>query len=185
VLVTGDAMHAQAATAEVILARGGEYLFQLKANGPAMLREIAAFFAEPPAPLPVFETADADHGRIETRRHRVTHEVGWLFSDRRYAGEPRLPGLAAIARVEAERREGDRAATSTRYFLASTPLSPERLAAAVRGHWAIENSLRLRCSTSPSTRIVRTTAATTARRISPSSAASPSTCSTVPARKCP
>ena len=141
VLVTGDAMHAQAATAEVILARGGAYLFQLKANRPAMLREVAAFFAEPPEALPVVETADADHGRIETRRHRVTHEVGWLFSDRRYAGEPRLPGLACIACVEAERREGDRTATSTRYFLSSAPLSPERLAAAVRGHWAIENSL--------------------------------------------
>lgn len=141
VLVTGDAMHTQAATAEVILARGGDYLFQLKANRPAMLREVAAFFGEPPGPLAVFETADADHGRIETRRHRVTHEVGWLFSDRRYAGEPRLPGLACIACVEAERREGERIATSTRYFLSSAPLSPERLAAAVRGHWAIENSL--------------------------------------------
>jgi predicted transposase YbfD/YdcC len=141
VLVTGDAMHAQAATAEVILARGGDYLFQLKANRPAMLREVAAFFAEPPGPLPVFETADADHGRIETRRHRVSHDVGWLFSDRRYAGEPHLPGLACIACVESERREGDQVSTSTRYFLSSAPLSPERLAAAARGHWAIENSL--------------------------------------------
>ena len=34
-----------------------------------MLREVEAFFADPPEPLAVFETADADHGRIETRRH--------------------------------------------------------------------------------------------------------------------
>jgi predicted transposase YbfD/YdcC len=141
VLVTGDAMHAQSATAEVILGRGGDYLFQLKANRPAMLREVEAYFADPPAPLPVFETTDADHGRIETRRYRVSHDTGWLFSDRRYAGEPQLPGLACIACVESERRLGDQVSTSTRYFLSSAPLAPERLAAAVRGHWAIENSL--------------------------------------------
>ena len=141
VLVTGDAMHAQAATAEVILGRGGDYLFQLKANRPAMFREVEDFFADPPEALAVFETTDADHGRIETRRHRVSHDVHWLFSDRRHAGEPRLPGLACIACVEAARTEPGRVGTSTRYFLSSAPLTPERLAAAVRGHWAIENSL--------------------------------------------
>jgi predicted transposase YbfD/YdcC len=141
VLVTGDAMHAQSATAEVILGRGGDYLFQLKANRPAMHREVAAFFAGEGKALPVFETTDADHGRVETRRHRVSHDVSWLFSDRRYAGEPRLPGLAAIACVETERREGDRVATSIRYFLSSAQLTTKRLASAVRGHWAIENSL--------------------------------------------
>lgn len=141
VLVTGDAMHAQAGTAAVILERGGDYLFALKANRPAMMRGVAAFFAEPPEPLPVFETTDADHGRIETRRHRVSHDTSWLFSDRRYPDEPRLPGLACIACVEAERIEAGRTTTSTRYYLSSAPLDPERLARAVRGHWAIENSL--------------------------------------------
>jgi predicted transposase YbfD/YdcC len=106
-----------------------------------MLREVAAFFAEPPEPLPVFETTDADHGRVETRRHRVSHEIGWLFSDRRHPDEFRLPGLACIACVEAERVEAGRTTASTRYYLSSAPLCPERFARAVRGHWAIENSL--------------------------------------------
>jgi predicted transposase YbfD/YdcC len=169
VLVTGDAMHAQADTAEVILGRGGDYLFALKANRPAVLREVEAFFAEPPEPLAVFETTDADHGRIETRRHRITHSVDWLFSDRRYAGEPRLPGLATLACVEATRTEAGKTTRSTRYYLSSAKLAPETFARAVRGHWAIENSLRLRCSTSPSTRTVPETAATTDPKTSPSS----------------
>lgn len=141
VLVTGDAMHAQAGTAAVILDRGGNYLFALKANRPAMHRDVAAFFADPPEALPVFETTDAKHGRIETRRHRVSCDVAWLFSDRRYAGEPRLPGLATLACVEAERTEAGRTTRSTRYYLCSAPLTPETFARAVRGHWAIENSL--------------------------------------------
>ena len=140
-LVTGDAMHAHQGTAQVILDRGGDYLLALKANRPAMLREVEAFFADPPEPLDAFMTTDADHGRIETRRHRVTHSVDWLFSDRRYAGEPRLPGLATLACVEATRTEAGRTSRSTRYYISSATLTPESFARAVRGHWAIENSL--------------------------------------------
>lgn len=140
-LVTGDAAHAQAETAALVLQRGGDYLFALKANRPAMLREVEAFFADPPQPLTVFETTDADHGRIETRRHRLTHDVGWLFGDRAEPGAPHMPGLAALACVEAERVEGDRVTRATRYYLSSARLTPERFARAVRAHWAIENSL--------------------------------------------
>jgi predicted transposase YbfD/YdcC len=67
--------------------------------------------------------------------------VDWLFSDRRYAGEPRLPGLATLACVEATRAETGRTGTSTRYYLSSARLTPEALARAVRAHWAIENGL--------------------------------------------
>ena len=41
----------RADTAQVILDAGGDYLFALKANRPAMLREVEAFFADPPEPL--------------------------------------------------------------------------------------------------------------------------------------
>jgi predicted transposase YbfD/YdcC len=50
-LVTGDTMHAHEATAQVILDQGGDYLLALKANRPAMLLEVEAFFADPPEPL--------------------------------------------------------------------------------------------------------------------------------------
>ncbi|MCC7272461.1 MAG: ISAs1 family transposase, partial [Alphaproteobacteria bacterium] len=100
-LITADAMHCQGETAELVLARGGDYLFALKDNRPTMHAEVAAFFADPPlGSVACHETVDADHGRVEIRRHTVTHDVAWLFSDRRYAGEPRMPGLTTIARVE-------------------------------------------------------------------------------------
>jgi predicted transposase YbfD/YdcC len=125
----------------VILDRGADWLFALKANRPAMLREVEAFFADPPVPLDAVETTDADHGRIETRRHRVTRSVDWLFSDRRYPDEPRTPGLATLACVEATRTEAGKTTRSIRFYLSSARLSPEAFARAVRGHWAIENSL--------------------------------------------
>lgn len=137
-LVTGDAIHAQAETAELVLDRGGDYLFALKANRPAMLSEVAAFFADPSEPLEVFETTDADHGRVETRCHRVTHSIDWLFGNRSEPAAPAMPGLATLACVEATRDGGP---ASTRYYLSSARLSPQAFAKAVRSHWAIENSL--------------------------------------------
>lgn len=87
-LVTGDALHCQSETARLVRERGGQYLFALKANRPAMFADVVAFFASPPGTLDQHVTTDADHGRIETRRHHVSHELGWLFSDRRYPNEP-------------------------------------------------------------------------------------------------
>jgi predicted transposase YbfD/YdcC len=137
-LVTGDAIHAQAETAQVVLDRGGDYLFALKANRPAMLAEVVRVFADPPGAMEECTTTDADHGRIETRRHRVSHSTEWLFGDRAEPGAPRMPGLACLACVEASRDDGPPA---TRYSLSSRRLTPEAFARAVRQHEAIENSL--------------------------------------------
>jgi hypothetical protein len=153
----------------------GHRLRQRGAGGdrPAVLREVPAFFADPPAPLAVFETTDADHGRIETRRHRIS---------RPSAGSSPTAGIAC---VEATRTEAGKTTRSTRCYPSSAKLAPETFARAVRGHRAIENSLRPRRSTSPSTRTAPATAATTAPRTSPSSGASPSIGSTRPAPECP
>lgn len=59
------------------------------------------------APISAFDTHDAtegDHGRIETRSHRVSHDVSWLASDQRFPGEPRFPALAMIGMVETRRK---------------------------------------------------------------------------------
>src|SRR5580765_3684277 len=78
-LVTIDAMGTQTAIADKIVSRGGDYLLALKANRPLVHAEVERFFAEPPEDMlePPHETADADHGRIEVRRHSVCHDVGW------------------------------------------------------------------------------------------------------------
>ena len=141
-LVTGDALHCQDETAKLIADRGGEWLFSLKANRPLMHKALATYFGDPEVRRPAaWETTDADHGRVETRRHWVSHDIAWLFSDRRYAGEPKLPGLATLAMVEAEVIREGRATVSRRYYVSSAKLSPAAFAKAVRAHWAIENSL--------------------------------------------
>jgi hypothetical protein len=69
-LVTIDAIGTQTAIAEIIRGRGGDYLLALKANRPLTLAEVETYFADPPpGGVETYQTVDADHGRIETRRH--------------------------------------------------------------------------------------------------------------------
>jgi len=75
-LVTIDAMGTQSQIAETIVNGGGDYLLSLKANRPALLKDAETFFADPLNlnACESFETVDADHGRLEQRRHFVCHQ---------------------------------------------------------------------------------------------------------------
>jgi predicted transposase YbfD/YdcC len=141
-LVTIDAMGTQRAIAETIRKGGGDYLLSLKENWPATFKDVAAFFTDPPpGALDTCETTDGDHGRIERRHHVVCHEVAWLFSDRRYPGEPTFPDLAMIAMVETTTERNGKTERERRYYLCSAKLDAETFAHAVRAHWGIENRL--------------------------------------------
>jgi len=141
-LVTGDALHCQGETARIIKERGGDWLFTLKANRPVQHAEAAAWFADPYArPEPEHVTTDADHGRVEVRRHVVTHDIDWMRSDRRHPDEVVMPGLAMLGMVEATTTRDGRTSTLRRFYLSSARMGAKQFATAVRAHWRIENSL--------------------------------------------
>ena len=141
-IVTIDAIGCQTKIARAIRAKGADYLLAVKSNWPALHAEIARYFADPPAAtLDQLETADGDHGRIEIRRHAVSRDIAWLTTDRRHPGEPRFPGLAAIAMVEATVERGGQTSIARRYYLSSAQLDAATFARAVRAHWGIENRL--------------------------------------------
>ena len=143
-LVTIDAMGCQTAIAETIVAKGADYLLALKGNQLSLAGEVELFFADPErCPGEPHETIDADHGRIETRRHFVSHDVDWLSTGRRFPGEPRFPGLKAIAMAEAiiEIKATGAVTTARRYFISSMALDAAFFAKAARAHWGIENRL--------------------------------------------
>jgi predicted transposase YbfD/YdcC len=141
-LVTSDAMGTQIEIAEKILDKGGDYLLALKENRPVLHADVERLFADPPKEaVTTFKTTDGDHGRIEERTHSVCHDVGWLFSDRRFAGEPAFPGLAMIGMVESRTERGGRSEHTRRYYLSSTHLDAVTFARAVRAHWGVENRL--------------------------------------------
>lgn len=141
-LVTIDAMGCQRSVAEAIRAKGADYLLALKDNQPTLADEVRLFFErEGVAARDCFETTDGDHGRIEIRRHKVSHDVSWLTTDRRFPGEPRFPALAMIGMVEAEVERGGKTGIARRYYLSSAVLTAEQFARAVRAHSGVENNL--------------------------------------------
>jgi predicted transposase YbfD/YdcC len=135
-IVTADAMHCQRATAQTILDRGGDYVLALKGNQPALFADVRLWLDDPATAVDdVHQTVDGDHGRIETRRAAVSHDVAWLTEAHDF------PGLAAVAKVTATREIKGKSSTASRYYLLSKPLDAARLAEVVRTHWQIENCL--------------------------------------------
>ncbi len=141
-IVTIDAIACNGVIAEAVREAGTHYLLAVKANQPTLRDEIELFFKDA-APAALSRVADVDkgHGRIETRTVTVAREVDWLSGERRFPGELRLPGVAAIVKVESKAELKDRYRFETRYYITSAPLSPQTAAAAIRGHWGIENQL--------------------------------------------
>jgi predicted transposase YbfD/YdcC len=88
-----------------------------------------------PPDLATAETADKEHGRLETRTIMTSSEV-----------VPHLewPGAAQVARIERTRRIGDKDSVEVVYAvtsLSAAEAGPERLLQLSRGHWGIENRL--------------------------------------------
>jgi predicted transposase YbfD/YdcC len=141
-LVSIDAIACNATIARAITAAGADYLLAVKANQPTLRGEIERFFADaPPGSLDSLAEVDKGHGRIEQRTVSVAREVDWLSGDKRFPGELRLPGVAAIVKVSARTELKDRGRFDTRYYIASAALTAKAAADAVRAHWAIENRL--------------------------------------------
>ena len=77
------------------------------------------------------------------RRYAVCGEINGLLSDRSHPGEFKIPGLAIIGMVESETERDGRMTIERRYVLCSKVMTVLVFAAVVRGHWGIENRLRL------------------------------------------
>lgn len=131
--ITADALHCHPAMAEAIVSGGADYVLTLKGNN-APLHDLAreAFATAPQAACAA--TSQAGHGRKERREAAVIPLAA------RHPARRLLPGLAALGRISAERKVGKaRAASRTRFFALSAPLSPRQLIDTVREHWDIEN----------------------------------------------
>ena len=141
-IVTIDAMGCQKEIAEQIIEQEGDYVFCLKGNHGTLHQEVADYFGWADKinfkelDYDYCETLEKDHGRIEKRRCWVTEDIGWL------AQKEEWEGLRSIIMVEAEREViGDKRTVERRFFISSLEANATESLRAVRGHWAIENSL--------------------------------------------
>jgi predicted transposase YbfD/YdcC len=136
-IVTIDAMGCQKTIAAAIREKEADYVLALKGNHGDLHDDVRTFFASDEGrALPIHETADADHGRLETRLYRMSDDIGWLIER-----NPGWEGLKSIGMVESIIEEKGKTSKQIRFYLASLPASLKIFAGAVRGHWGIENSL--------------------------------------------
>ena len=97
-------------------------------NQARLHNEIRRYLDDPAANIKSqSKNIDGDHGRIELRRPRVSHDVNWLTTARRYPGEPRLSGLRAISVVQAEVKRNGSVSLERRYHLFSLPLDAKHV----------------------------------------------------------
>jgi predicted transposase YbfD/YdcC len=134
-IVTADAMHAQREHARYLVAqRGAHYILTVKGNQPSLHTQLKNL---PWRDVPVTsDSCDRGHGRRERRTLKVTAVAAGLA----------FPHAAQAIQIVRRRRSltSSRSSTETVYAITSlTPAqaSPTQLAAALRGHWAIEDRL--------------------------------------------
>jgi predicted transposase YbfD/YdcC len=141
-LVSIDAIACNGTIAQLIRDQDADYLLAVKANQPTLRREVEALFKDAPeTAIERFGDIDKGHGRIEQRDTALIRDVGWLQGKRRFPGELRLPGVAAIVKLQTRTQLKDRSRFETRYYVTSSSASAQALAIAIRGHWLIENQL--------------------------------------------
>jgi predicted transposase YbfD/YdcC len=116
------------------------YVLALKGNQPTLEADAVDYFkTAPPAEIVSTTTVEKGHGRIETRRYVASTNVDWIASDRRYPGEPRFPGVAALIQVHSTTEQAGKTTRETRTYISSAALDIDGFAAAIRGHWGVES----------------------------------------------
>ena len=137
-IVTLDAMGCQRDIAQRIRGKEADYVLALKGT---LREDVELFFEEQKTrdfmdiTVDRFETVEKSHGRIETRTCTATGDIGWLKQRHEW------PGLTSIVMIRSIREFESKQERETRYYISSLPANVEKLAGAIRSHWAIENSL--------------------------------------------
>ena len=139
-LVTIDAMGCQTEIAGAIVAGGADYVLAVKGNQPTLHAAIEEFFLEhvedgfAKVAAGEHESSEKGHGRKETRTYLICDAPEALVDRGRWAGLKRI-GVAI-----GEGTRGGKPCGDVRYYITSRDLDAKGFAAAVRGHWSIENS---------------------------------------------
>ncbi len=140
-IVTIDAAGCQKKIAAQIIDGGGDFILSLKGNQGNLHKAVKKRFLElmandfADATVRKFEQVLTGHGRTDV----LTYYHLKMPTD--IPGRLQWKGLRTIGVAIRESYQGDKVTREVRYFLCSIPVSVKRFARAVRGHWAIENTL--------------------------------------------
>jgi predicted transposase YbfD/YdcC len=125
-VITIDAMHTQHDTAQVILARGADYVMTVKANMPTLYQQLRKL---PWTAVPSVSAVSTDHGRRARRTIKAVLAPAWI----------EFEGAAQVAQLRRTVTKKGRKTVEVVYLITSDrDADPVTLAAWVRSHWEIE-----------------------------------------------
>lgn len=136
-VVTIDAMGCQKGITRSISQAEADYVIALKANQGALFEDVQWLFSyaeQEQLAVDSRETFDVAHGRYETRRCSVIHELSYLDT----RGWTELKGVIKIEH-HTEHPASGTCSNETRYYLSSLSCSAAEALRLVRSHWSTEN----------------------------------------------
>jgi len=143
-IITTDAMGCQKEIASLIVEEEADYVLALKENHGQLYEDVKLLFDDLAASQysayshDMERTVNKGHGRLETR-------WCWAISDplivQALRGTKDWKKLRSVVKVQAKRNDGQKVTVEDRYYLSSLDGDAQRLLAATRTHWGIENSL--------------------------------------------
>jgi predicted transposase YbfD/YdcC len=142
-IVTIDAMGCQKGIAQTIRDEKADYVLRVKDNQGKLHQDLQDWFAYADKvqftnmSSTYHETVNKAHGRIEIRRCWAIADPLALEFIRHYEG---WVDLTTLVRLERERHLPDKVERETAYYISSLPNNATHILAAVRAHWAVENS---------------------------------------------
>jgi predicted transposase YbfD/YdcC len=141
-IVTIDAMGCQKEIAAKSRAGGADYVLAVKGNQEHLEQDLLEHFqkldeATQPGQrrLDAHETKDNNHGRDEYRRCEAVPAPQDL------RGRADWKDLKSLCRLTRTYTDQGKEKSEVRYFISSLGADAQRLSAAVRGHWSVENNL--------------------------------------------
>ena len=140
-LVTIDAMGCQKEIAKQIVAGGGDYVLSVKDNQPHLLEDIQSCLGAAMETAAVgvlqdsYETQEVGHGRKEKRSYLIVTNPTGIRNQEEWSK------LQVVGLCYSEREVAGKQSEEWHYFIGSRAMSAKQYAAALRGHWGIENNL--------------------------------------------
>src|ERR1700722_10627382 len=136
-LVSIDAMGCQKIIADKIRTKKGHYLLSLKQNQGELYQEVDDFFSDQDClkECATVTRTDKGHGRLEKRTCYATEDISWINKKNDWKD------FKSVAMIISERNINGVKSTEKRYFISSVSADPEKILAASRAHWGIENSV--------------------------------------------
>ncbi len=138
-IVTLDALGCQKHIVAQIVEKKGDYVVAVKGNQEkleAAIQPTLGAALEAGTAMPTITRVEQKHGRAERRLYSVLPVPDDFAELAQWKG---LKSLMMVAREYVDAK--GKTHTGVRYYISSLPAEVKRIAAAVRGHWGIENRL--------------------------------------------